>query len=266
MNCPECKKILFSDKLDTCPFCGALLKDSAPTSVTTKSVPRFVPDRLGKKDKSTQQMDVSALPSSRGAVPRFDIPPTKPEESTIPAAPIKPEIPPRPETKTATNNPSIGNNMPSALASQQASSSVGVSATEDAPPIADATPSSAQQPASPAIPEMNLNDEDDEEQNPSRKQNKFSKLFGRIKKKNKKSSQDLSIEHEDTDTEEYPFGDSDSDYSEDDPYDTNADGYYDDLIPELARQINSIPQENIIKGVILVIGIIIAIAIILITS
>lgn len=49
-------------------------------------------------------------------------------------------------------------------------------------------------------------------------------------------------------------------------YDVNLDGYYDDLIPELAHQINKIPQENIIKVVFIVIFVVIMCFIILYTS
>lgn len=49
-------------------------------------------------------------------------------------------------------------------------------------------------------------------------------------------------------------------------YDVNIDGYYDDLIPQLAHQINKIPQENIIKVIFIVIFVVVMCFIILYTS
>ncbi len=117
--------------------------------------------------------------------------------------------------------------------------------------------------------EEDLNDEvDDEvtekenegnnEENAEDVKNSKRGLFSRKKKRKGKEVE--------SPTEEIPeFSESDLEDDED-KYDVNIDGYYDDLIPELAHQINKIPQENIIKVVFIVIFIIILCFIILYTS
>lgn len=86
------------------------------------------------------------------------------------------------------------------------------------------------------------------------------RLFGRKKRIKEKSTEVEPF------TEESPELLEDNLEEEEDKYDVNIDGYYDDLIPELAHQINKIPQENIIKVVFIVIFIIILCFIILYTS
>lgn len=87
------------------------------------------------------------------------------------------------------------------------------------------------------------------------------KLFG--KKKSKKEKKEKSKKKKDD--QKQPDIET---YEEENEvkYDVNIDGYYDDLIPQLAHQINKIPQENIIKVIFIVIFVVVMCFIILYTS
>lgn len=87
------------------------------------------------------------------------------------------------------------------------------------------------------------------------------KLFGKKKsqKEKKEKSQKKKDDQKQPDIETY-------EEENEVKYDVNIDGYYDDLIPQLAHQINKIPQENIIKVIFIVIFVVVMCFIILYTS
>jgi len=87
------------------------------------------------------------------------------------------------------------------------------------------------------------------------------KLFGKKKsqKEKKEKSKKKKDDQKQPDIETY-------EEENEVKYDVNIDGYYDDLIPQLAHQINKIPQENIIKVIFIVIFVVVMCFIILYTS
>lgn len=87
------------------------------------------------------------------------------------------------------------------------------------------------------------------------------KLFGKNKsqKEKKEKSKKKKDDQKQPDIETY-------EEENEVKYDVNIDGYYDDLIPQLAHQINKIPQENIIKVIFIVIFVVVMCFIILYTS
>ena len=87
------------------------------------------------------------------------------------------------------------------------------------------------------------------------------KLFGKKKsqKEKKEKSKKKKDDQKQPDIETY-------EEENEVKYDVNIDGYYDDLIPQLAHQINKIPQENIIKVIFIVIVVVVMCFIILYTS
>lgn len=87
------------------------------------------------------------------------------------------------------------------------------------------------------------------------------KLFGKKKsqKEKKEKSKKKKDDQKQPDIETY-------EEENEVKYDVNIDGYYDDLIPQLAHQINKIPQENIIKVIFIVIFVVVMCCIILYTS
>ena len=87
------------------------------------------------------------------------------------------------------------------------------------------------------------------------------KLFGKKKsqKEKKEKSKKKKDDQKQPDIETY-------EEENEVKYDVNIDGYYDDLIPQLALQINKIPQENIIKVIFIVIFVVVMCFIILYTS
>lgn len=86
------------------------------------------------------------------------------------------------------------------------------------------------------------------------------KLFGKKKsqKEKKEKSKKKKDDQKQPDIETY-------EEENEVKYDVNIDGYYDDLIPQLAHQINKIPQENIIKVIFIVIFVVVMCFIILYT-
>lgn len=87
------------------------------------------------------------------------------------------------------------------------------------------------------------------------------KLFGKKKsqKEKKEKSKKKKDDQKQPDIETY-------EEENEVKYDVNIDGYYNDLIPQLAHQINKIPQENIIKVIFIVIFVVVMCFIILYTS
>lgn len=87
------------------------------------------------------------------------------------------------------------------------------------------------------------------------------KLFGKKKsqKEKKEKSKKKKDDQKQPDIETY-------EEENEVKYDVNIDGYYDDLIPQLAHQINKIPQENIIKVIFIVVFVVVMCFIILYTS
>ena len=87
------------------------------------------------------------------------------------------------------------------------------------------------------------------------------KLFGKKKsqKEKKEKSKKKKDDQKQPDIETY-------EEENEVKYDVNIDGNYDDLIPQLAHQINKIPQENIIKVIFIVIFVVVMCFIILYTS
>lgn len=287
MNCPNCNNKLISDALVKCPFCGSDIPHK--TEKSTSTISRFTP---GKKREvlPTRKDDDNC----RGAVPEL----FKEENSSVrPVLKKYGQVSLHDDGKDLPDNSDVSLNDGKSLESTDVSGKSENDKTDDI----NNKPETKEQPQtgndsqnsnqeletgkdtvkktsemSGIKPNHTIDDKkmDDERNAPDssdditmdenvepKKTNKFKRLFGKKKKEHPKKAE--------AEKEDIPVDDmTDDDLSDDetDPYDTNLDGYYDDLIPDLARQINKIPQDNIIKAVFLIIFVIIMIGIILATS
>lgn len=263
MKCPRCNNE-FADGLQNCPYCGCEItkKDSVNGEF---SVPKFTASYKMANPRVKNQKEAIKKINEVNRIPK---PNDDGADKTEPAAKKQPE-----ETislkKDVTATEQVDKSTTTATA---------VVASENAPadnkPLTREDLIAMQKKADERVAERDKMEEDlhedaddeiiekeDEENDEENTENvKFSKrgLFGRKKRTQREMTRKGK--------EESPeFSESDLEDDED-KYDVNVDGYYDDLIPELAHQINKIPQENIIKVVFIVIFIIILCFIILYTS
>ena len=229
MNCPSCHKIL-PDNTSICPYCGTVVKNS---NAAEAPLPKLT--RLKKITPLSSTEDPSDNSTAPGSLGKIEQPVKAPEPpitrlSTAGASTVKPVIPPAP----------VGSSV---QPSHPERSSTPV--RENTPTFTPAPPTVESPAVSPSI--KGGEDKPDEKNEESGKKGFFSKSFFPAKK-SKKSQDSPSVVTPAENSDGIPVADDSEDL-----YDTNYDGYYDDLIPDLAKQINKIPQENIIKGVLCVV-------------
>lgn len=261
MKCPKCGKKLYSDTLTRCPFCGSEIASKEPDKVSHKEEMEL----LFSNDKGVTARGVSNHPVRKASpsnlkenfmaldddIPTFSeptVPATKKPEnpqtvasatSTEVSSPETEEI--KPETKPLKAVPDVQPESPQPQPEKQLQSDNNASTDVHIEPVAPGPDGMAQEEkATPALPP---------------RKSKLQELLRRRKKKSKNIDTKEHIEEALGETnpeieESAEIGAEESE-AEKDAYDSNADGYYDDLIPDLAKEINKIPQENIIKVVIM---------------
>lgn len=264
MKCPNCSKE-FADGLQNCPYCGySLLQDDSKGKF---NVPKFTgaykmtsPRVKNQKEalkKINASNNIAPNPytpplehSSNAPVKTFKMPTQNKSEEVVP---LKSEIPQsedgvkkKPltreelelmEKKASSRHSENDANTTTASTSRfDGASEDRDDGTEKEKMAADRTEDSLAA--------------DTEETEPEKKKKK---LFSFGRKKKEKKKKEATAEPIEERYEENP---------DEERYDVNYDGYYDDLIPELAHQINKIPQENIIKSIFVAVFVVIMIGVV----
>ena len=236
MNCPSCHKIL-PDNTGVCPYCGTLLQNAGDSEAPLPKLTRLKKMPSLSNDKSSFSNNVAPKPLGTIDQPFIvpEQPIAKPHNNNVNIArPVTPSAPAAAPMRSFQSEP------PAVSDSANTARTNPISASADIKPINEDITESVKK------------------EDKAGKKGFFSKpLFS--SKKGAKSQDSI---------EDSQAGTPDSAPIEENPediYDTNYDGYYDDLIPDLAKQINKIPQENVIKGVLCIVFGIIACGIILVT-
>lgn len=244
MKCPRCNNE-FADGLQNCPYCGCDIaqKDSANGEF---SVPKFTGSYKMANPRVKNQKEAIKKINEVNKIPNLN---TNEADKTEPVikqqsketTPLKKDI-----TDTVQTDKSI-------------TTATTVTASGNAPaenkPLTKEDLIAMQKKADERVAEREKVEEEITHQDEGDEM---------IEKEEEESKEEQK--EEEPFTEEVPELLEDSLEDEEDKYNVNIDGYYDDLIPELAHQINKIPQENIIKVIFIVIFIIILCFIILYTS
>lgn len=298
MVCPKCKSQLLSDILPTCPFCGTVIKKEE--TAEPKKISVYQPFSGAKKQQQKAETDKRAG-GVRGPVPNF--PPEKGKDDnfdkntglksfTIPdkasTALSQSVLPPinkkdvlsdssqdkTQRAQTVNMSPDPGQKPPvtqitpkidnSRINEKQQTGEVNL---EQAPPLVKAREDEKPMISSPIQEDISVG----------------AVLTPEVRKKKgifrgrKKDIAEEGRTDEMVSLSTHRFRGKQAEASkssedqevaviEDDPFDTNVDGYYDDLLPDVSREINKIPQDNIIKAVGIILFAIVASVIILYTS
>jgi hypothetical protein len=297
MNCPNCNKKLISEGLKTCPFCGTAIpkseKDEGKKGISG----------LGNKNKTVipySQMSV------RGETPTFrNIEPERPalkkfgnqsppeprsdhssfqnimQQEEMPANQQQTQqvivanssIIPQPEVKSEHDVKEHLDQSPPDIQHQKMT--IPTLQKPLTPVTEEDIPISQQQEDNPdqGTIEENQFEEDSHKKTANGRGNKLSRLFSKNKSNSKIGDRtDDSEKRQVSNKRQNLLGHKPKDNEnstipgEEDIYNTNLDGYYDDLIPQLSHEINKIPQDNIIKAAGIIIFVFIVTILILLYS
>ena len=287
MKCPKCSKE-FADGLYNCPYCGyGILQDDSEGKF---SVPKFTGSykmanprvknqkealkKINQSNSSNHEVSDNPVKFAKPFTPTSDLNQSAEKEKNITTT-----------TATATNiSVSGGTSDNVATARKKPLTREDLEAMQR-----NVTARSQNQASGTTLPERpsnneplsqpesdeNFNDSQDDtvidmdssKETESTVDTEDSKNTGRRKLFGKKKSQKEKKEKSKKKKDDQKQPDIET-YEEENEvkYDVNIDGYYDDLIPQLAHQINKIPQENIIKVIFIVIFVVVMCFIILYTS
>lgn len=232
MNCPGCKKQI-TDNSNICTFCGTIINENASTVSSLPKLKKLSSIESVKQTVAQDQTDKSTTEN-----PLHNLKTLKPLSSiNVQSSDLnKEEI--IKNTATLQLNESVKKNVES-------------KAVSPIPSVAKDTKGKPEETAALTPERKSFFKKKNEVEEPitEKKENQKSKTsFFKKKNKTEESKNEGNIsDHAESSVNATVQED------EMDIYDTNLDGYYDDLIPDLARQINKIPQENIIKLIIIIV-------------
>lgn len=220
-KCPKCNKQLYDDisKLVSCPFCGYSTPKLKVDGSELKSIKKFEAVRIGRYNPDKKEQKIIDQPVDQSYYSNEYM------EKTIVSEPSKIFSNEIVEAKEETEvNEKI-------IELEQDDIENDYNYSQEDTNIS------------------NISETEDEENNISSGTPLAKRIFSNITKKVKKSEPEKidNCERDDVIYEE----------EEVERYNSNEDGYYDSLIPELADQINRIPQENIIKIIFIIIAVVI---------
>lgn len=217
MFCPKCNKKI-SDKIPRCPFCGAIVNGSGVAAAP-----------LAQKIKKASSVEPKKEPAP--------VPADTKEQNIKPAAPQPTKNEQKePGEKAAAKAENIENK---ATAPEPAAASVKISDEIHEPIVVPNTSGS-----------VHFSEEDEEEVEtaapaPSRKKTVPEEM------------PPMDVAKGYVTDEEVPAGDGKNEGNMDGgEYDYNYDGYYDDVLPVIAKEINKLPVENVLRIVFTVLAIV----------
>lgn len=290
MKCPNCNQVLYSDNLKNCPFCGKEIPQKAnnDNKIKANSFPknyRMEPSNPVKTPANSVPVYPKLKePRNQEAVPK-KYSETGTTQNAVHTQNIAPEMTKKEQQKTNVNVEEKSNfqdnvNKPTEnFVSSSTPSSIPASVEipletrivnhESTNPVKGVKPQEEyeneekeNEPSIEVVSEKKKKglfakkkSKTEKDEKPEKGSKKKRKLFS------KKKEQEESLNSDDS--EEIILEETDDENEPDNEYDVNYDGYYDDLIPELAHQINKIPQENIVKVIMIIIFMIVGSGLIL---
>ena len=232
MNCPKCHKQI-AENSSICPFCGTVISDGGKKTATLPKLKALTPlnvnEPVANKESNTKEVPV-----------------TPPSLETLKVLqPLQQEQKPQNQKDVSDSSTEVNHE------SQTPKAPVNILKTQ-APSVTEKieTFSPTTTPSETTDSKKTLKSEKNAKKEKKPKEPKKKSLIGSIFKKKEKERQNVDASSQNIEDESIK-------YDQEELYNTNLDGYYDDLIPELAKQINKIPQENVIKFIFFVIGIIV---------